>query len=65
LRRAEGGGLSSEVEEADGRRLFVKVYDRDSRDADLLYRGYRTALYRGPTSSGPVAHSTVMSSTRR
>ena len=24
------------------------MYDRDSRDADLLYRGYRTALYRGP-----------------
>ena len=49
LRRAEGGRAQLyEVEEADGRRLFVKVYDRDSRDADLLYRGYRTALYRGP-----------------
>ena len=49
LRRADGGRAQLyDVEEPAGRRLFVKVYDRDSRDADLLYRGYRTALYRGP-----------------
>ena len=47
LRRAEGVASSStDVDEPSGR--AVKVYDRDSRDADLLYRGYRTALYRGP-----------------
>ena len=49
LRRAEGGRAQLyDVDEPSGRKLFVKVYDRDSRDADLLYRGYRTALYRGP-----------------
>ena len=26
---------------------------RDSRDADLLYRGYRTALFRGPNDDWP------------
>jgi undecaprenyl-diphosphatase len=59
LRRAEGGRAQLyDVEEPGGRRLFVKVYDRDSRDADLLYRGYRTALYRGPNedwASGSLA----------
>ena len=34
---------------------FVKVYGRDSRDADLLYRGYRTALLRGPSDDWPAA----------
>jgi len=49
LRRAEGGRAQLyDIHEPSGRKLFVKVYDRDSRDADLLYRGYRTALYRGP-----------------
>jgi uncharacterized protein (TIRG00374 family) len=49
LRRAEGGRAQLyDVDEPSGRKLFVKVYDRDSRDADLLYRGYRTALYRSP-----------------
>ena len=28
-------------ERVDGDRAFVKVFGRDSRDADLLYRGYR------------------------
>jgi len=37
----------------DGDRAFVKVYARDSRDADLLYRGYRTALLRGPNDDWP------------
>ena len=32
----------------DGTSAFVKVYARDSRDADLLYRGYRTLLLRDP-----------------
>ena len=36
-----------------GDRAFVKVYARDSRDADLLYRGYRTALLRGPNDDWP------------
>ena len=34
-------------------RVFVKVFGRDSRDADLLYRGYRTLLLRGPNDSWP------------
>ena len=29
-------------------RAFLKVYAQDSRDADLLYRGYRTLLLRDP-----------------
>ena len=31
---------------------FVKVYAQDSRDADLLYRGYRTLLLREPGDDG-------------
>jgi undecaprenyl-diphosphatase len=40
--------------------LFVKVYGQDSRDADLLYRGYRASVLRGPTDgwrSPSVGHS--------
>ena len=43
LERAVGG--RSQLYRAalvDGTTVFVKVYGRDSRDADLLYRGYRT-----------------------
>jgi undecaprenyl-diphosphatase len=50
LQRADGG--RAQLYEAmldDGRRLFVKVYGRDRRDADLLYRAYRTAILRGTT----------------
>jgi uncharacterized protein (TIRG00374 family) len=45
---------------ADGTTTFVKVYARDSRDADLLYRGYRTALLRDPGDelvSAPLARA--------
>ena len=38
---------------ADGSRTFVKVYAHDSRDADLLYRGYRTALLRDAGDEWP------------
>jgi undecaprenyl-diphosphatase len=40
---------------ADGTTAFVKVYGRDSRDADLLYRGYRTVLLRDPGDEWPRA----------
>jgi len=49
LERAVGG--RSQLYRAtlgDGATTFVKVYGRDSRDADLLYRGYRTAILRDP-----------------
>jgi undecaprenyl-diphosphatase len=50
LQRAEGGRAQLYAATIDdGRRLFVKVYGRDRRDADLLYRGYRTAVLRGTT----------------
>jgi len=54
LERADGGRAqlySATLD--DGDRAFVKVYARDSRDADLLYRGYRTALLRGPNDDWP------------
>ena len=41
------------AERGDGRATFVKVFGRDSRDADLLYRGYRALLLRGPNDSWP------------
>ena len=54
LQRAEGGRSQLYVADAsDGGRVFVKVFGRDSRDADLLYRGYRTLLLRGPNDSWP------------
>jgi undecaprenyl-diphosphatase len=54
LQRAEGGRSQLYVaESSDGSRVFVKVFGRDSRDADLLYRGYRTLLLRGPNESWP------------
>ena len=46
---------------ADGSPRFVKVYARDSRDADLLYRGYRTALLRDAGDEWP----TIVTRTRR
>ncbi|HMC67840.1 MAG TPA: lysylphosphatidylglycerol synthase transmembrane domain-containing protein, partial [Mycobacteriales bacterium] len=36
-----------------GGSAFVKVYSQESRDADLLYRGYRTLLLRGPNDNWP------------
>ena len=50
LQRADGGRAQLyAVADAAGARSFVKVYDRDSRDADVLYRGYRALLFRNPT----------------
>jgi undecaprenyl-diphosphatase len=49
--RAEGG--RAQLYRADttgGEPLFVKVYARDTRDADLLYRRYRALLVRGGPS---------------
>jgi glycosyltransferase 2 family protein len=50
LERAVGGRSQLYSANATGdRTAFVKVYARDSRDADLLYRGYRSLMLRGPT----------------
>src|SRR6185436_2963846 len=54
LQRAEGGRSQLYIAETlDGGRVFLKVFGRDSRDADLLYRGYRALLLRGPSDSWP------------
>jgi uncharacterized protein (TIRG00374 family) len=54
LERAEGGRSQLyTIGIAGGGRAFAKVYARDSRDADLLYRGYRTLLLRGPSDAWP------------
>ena len=54
LERADGGRAQLYTAAlVGGDRAFVKVYARDSRDADLLYRGYRTALLRGPNDDWP------------
>ena len=54
LDRADGGRAQLYTATLDGGdRTFVKVYARDSRDADLLYRGYRTAMLRGPNDDWP------------
>ena len=61
LERAEGGRAQLyRAEVGSGPELFVKVYGQDSRDADLLYRGYRTSVLRGPSDgwrSPSVGHS--------
>ncbi len=54
LQRAEGGRAQLYVGIGpEGGHTFVKVYGRDSRDADLLYRGYRALLLRGPNDDWP------------
>jgi undecaprenyl-diphosphatase len=54
LARAEGGRAQLYVaESAAGSRTFLKVYGRDSRDADVLYRGSRVLLLRGPNDDWP------------
>ncbi len=54
LERAEGGRSQLYTIDAVGDgRSFVKVYARDSRDADLLYRGYRRLLLRAPGDAWP------------
>jgi undecaprenyl-diphosphatase len=55
LQRAEGGRSQLYDAPTNEGRVFVKVYGRDSRDADLLYRGYRTAVLRGPNDDWPAA----------
>jgi undecaprenyl-diphosphatase len=39
--------------------VFAKVYSQDSRDADLLYRSYRTAVLREPGASSTSLASNV------
>jgi uncharacterized protein (TIRG00374 family) len=47
LQRAEGGRAQLYVaHRPDHNPIFLKVYAGDSRDADLLYRGYRKLLLR-------------------
>ncbi|HET6663372.1 MAG TPA: flippase-like domain-containing protein, partial [Acidimicrobiales bacterium] len=54
LERAEGGRAQLYLaDSAMGRHTFLKVYGRDSRDADVLYRGYRVLLLRGPNDDWP------------
>ena len=40
---------------ADGRRLFVKLFGKDQRQADLLYRAYRYGRLKGVGHSRPAA----------
>jgi undecaprenyl-diphosphatase len=54
LRRADGGRTQLyEAHTSDGDAVFLKVYSQDSRDADVLYRAYRTALLRGTQDRWP------------
>jgi len=59
LLRADAGRSQLYVARVAGdQRLFVKVYGQDSRDADLLYRAYRTAVLRGANDDWPAASLT-------
>jgi uncharacterized protein (TIRG00374 family) len=50
VQRSEGGRAQLyRAESVAGDPLFLKVYARDTRDADLLYRGYQNAVLRGPS----------------
>ena len=53
MQRADGGRSQLYVATVDGDRAFVKVYAEDSRDADLLYRGYRPLALRGLNDEWP------------
>jgi undecaprenyl-diphosphatase len=53
LARAEGGRAQLYRADTIDGGSFVKVYAQDSRDADLLYRGYRALLLRGPNDDFP------------
>jgi uncharacterized protein (TIRG00374 family) len=54
LQRAEGGRSQLyRMTSPDGAAAFLKVFSRDSRDADLLYRGYRALVLRAPNDSWP------------
>jgi undecaprenyl-diphosphatase len=55
LERAEGGRAQLYVaHRPDETPIFVKVFAADSRDADLLYRGYRRSLLRGLDDAWPI-----------
>jgi undecaprenyl-diphosphatase len=54
LERAVGGRSQLyRVSSGEEPPSFVKVYAQDSRDADLLYRGYRIVLLRDATAEKP------------
>lgn len=53
LERAEGGRAQLYVASTEDGRRFVKVNAQDSRDADLLYRGYRMLVLRGSKDDRP------------
>jgi undecaprenyl-diphosphatase len=53
LRADSGRALLYRAATAGGPDLFLKVYERDSRDADALYRAYRTVQLRDPTEGSP------------
>jgi len=56
LHRAVGGRAQLyDAATPTGDGLYVKVYGRDSRDADLLYRAYRRLLLRDPGDALPAA----------
>ena len=68
LERALGGRAQLyRASLADDGRSFVKVYCQDSRDADLLFRGYRSLLLReagtegrAPSLAGGVEHESFL-----
>jgi undecaprenyl-diphosphatase len=53
LRRAIGGRSQLYRATAPGGGVFLKVYGHDSRDADLLYRSYRTLVLRESEDTWP------------
>ena len=66
LQRAEGGRSQLyRAANADGTTVFVKVYGHDSRSADILYRGYRTAVLRGTNDAARPRRCNRTWSTRR
>jgi undecaprenyl-diphosphatase len=57
LRRADGGRTQLyDAYPVEGAPTFLKVYSRDNRDADVLYRAYRAALLRGASDPWPSQH---------
>ena len=66
LERAEGGRAQLYTATVDGgRQSFVKVYGRDSRDADVLYRATARRCCAGRTTTGRRRRSNAMWSTKR
>jgi undecaprenyl-diphosphatase len=54
VQRATGGRSQLYVvDRVDGTPAFAKVYARDSRDADVLFRGYRAAVLRSADDEWP------------